>query len=180
MADLNQVLTQVATTNATNQTGGQTQTGSMTQSQTPYYTPTQLGMQGQAQNLMQQILQGNLQQFGPTQATYDAANAMFQQRQAPKLAAMHGSGSPVLNSALQDLNLQLAGQFSQTAMPQALSAYNAAAQYAFNPTGFQNVGNQNQTTNQQMQTNQDQLQKNTDVGGILGTILNGLGGILGG
>lgn len=179
MADLNQVLTQVATTNATNQTSGQQQTGTTTQTETPFFTPQQLQMQGQAQNLMQQILQGNLQQFGPTQATYDAANAMFQQRQAPKLAAMHGSGSPVLNAALQDLNLQLAGQFSQTAMPQALGAYNAAAQYAFNPTGYNRSGVQNTNMNQQMQTNQDQLQRNIDTGGILGTILNSLGGILG-
>lgn len=180
MADLNSVLTTVATNGTTATNGAQNQTGTTTQSQTPYFTQQQLGMQGQANNLLQQILSGNLQQFGPTQATYDAANAMFNQRQLPKLAAIHGSGSPALNAAAQDLNLQLAGQFSQTAMPQALNAYNAVAQYAFNPTGYSNTANQNQATTQNQNTTVDQLQKNTDVGGVLGTILNGLGGLLGG
>lgn len=180
MADLNSVLTQVSTNGTTNQQGTNAQQGTTTQSRTPYFTPQQLQMQGQAQNLMQQILTGNLQQFGPTQATYDAANANFNQHALPKLAAIHGSGSPTLNAAAQDLNLQLAGQFSQQAPAQALSAYNAAAQYAFNPTGYNNTGNQNNVTNQNMNTTQNQLQKNQDTGGILGSILNGIGGILGG
>lgn len=177
MADLNQVLTTVATNGTTNQTGAQNQTGNTTQSQTPYFTQNQLNMQGQAQNLMQQILTGNLQQFGPTQATYDAANAMFQQRQAPKLAAIHGSGSPALNSALQDLNVQLAGMFSQQAPQQATNLFNAIAQYGFQPTGYNNTGNQTQNTTQNTNTQQNQTQNNTDVGGILGSILSGIGGI---
>lgn len=177
MADLNQVLTTVATTGNTNQTGSQNQTGNTTQSQTPYFTQNQLNMQGQAQNLMQQILTGNLQQFGPTQATYDAANAMFQQRQAPKLAAIHGSGSPAINSAMQDLNLQLAGMFSQQAPQQATNLFNAIAQYGFQPTGYNNTGNQTQNTTQNTNTAQQQNQTNTDVGGVLGSVLSGIGGI---
>lgn len=172
MADLNHVLTQVATNNATNQNGSQ----STNQSQTPYFTPTQIGMQGQAQNLMQQILTGQVQNMGPTQQMLDAGNALFNQRQLPKLAAIHGSGSPALNAAQQDFNLQLLSQVLPQQQQFAQNAYNSLAGYAFNPTGFQNQGNQNQ----QMQTDQKQMQKNTDTGGILGTILNGLGGILGG
>lgn len=177
MADLNQVLTTVATNGTTNQTGGQQQTGATNQSQTPYFTQNQLNMQGQAQNLMQQILTGNLQQFGPTQATYDAANAMFQQRQAPSLAAMHGSGSPAINSALQDLNVQLAGQVFSQAPQQATNLFNAIAQYGFQPTGYNNTGNQTQNTTQNTSTQQNQMQTNTDVGGVIGSVLNSVGNI---
>lgn len=204
MADLNQVLTQVATNQNTNQSGSQNTTqssnqfgsqsmsGNASQQQTPYYTQGQLDMQGQAGNLMQQILQGNIQNLGPTQAQLDAGNALFNQRILPKLSAVHGSGSPALNAANQDFNLQLLAQTFPQQQQFAQNAYNSLAQFAFNPTGWQQQSNQNSTQNnsatsnslsntiQNMLTQSNGTQTNTDVGGMLGSILSSLSGILGG
>jgi hypothetical protein len=179
MAELGQVLTRVDNSGSQVLNGGQTQTGQTTQAQTPFYTDTQLGMRGQANNLMQQLLTGQTDQFGLPQASWDAANANFDKRTAPGLAAIHGSGSPTIAAAQQDLNVQLAGLSGQMQTQNGLNAYHAAAQYAFQPTGFNNSANQNTNMNQNQNTSTNSTQTNTDVGSILGTILGGAAPLFG-
>jgi len=151
---------------------GQTNTAN-SQSQLPVFTQGQLGLQGQAGDLMNQILTGNTTQFGLPQATYDAAFANFNQYQAPQLAAQHGSGSPAIGAAMQNLQLQLAGMAGQNQTQNALNTFNSAAQYAFQPVGQNNnaIGSQfqNQVNNGTQNTNTNTL--TTDIGGLLGGTL---------
>jgi hypothetical protein len=141
------------------------------------YTPGQQALQQQGANFISSILGGGAvpQQFGLPQVVYDAAFANFNKYQAPMLAAQLGSGSPAINAAMQELQLQLAAQGAKNALPGALDAFKAASNFAFNPIGQTGTSNQLQNTQQQQTSNQ----VTADIGGLLGALpgfLTSLGG----
>lgn len=106
------------------------------------FTPAQQGLQGQSLGFISSLLGGSLPQafssFVFPQEIRDAAFQDFNRYRAPQLAAIHGAGTPVINAALQDLQLRLAAQAAERAqgvVPQAVNAFEAAARFAFTPTG---------------------------------------------
>lgn len=130
-------------TTITNSTGNETENSTVNQLantkdlQMNQFTGQQQGLQNQSLGFIGSILSGQSPppNFGMPQVVYDAAMANFNKYQAPMLAAQHGAGSPVINSAMQELQLQLAGQGAQRSMGNALDAYRMAANYAFAPAG---------------------------------------------
>lgn len=155
------------------QKGTQAQTG--TAGNRPYFTPIQEQLQGQSGALMSKILSGNVQEFGLPQAAHDAAWFNFNKQQLPQLSAIHGSGSPVINSAQQELQLQLAGLSGRMAMPQALDAFRAAGAFAFNPTGNNTTDTRNQNTTTDTNTTGYRMDNVVNSGGLLGSLLQGIG-----
>lgn len=164
-------------TTTTNTNASQTGTGleSQTQSgtQLPYFTPIQQALQGQAGQMAGGLATGDISQnFGLPQSVYDAAMFNFNKYQAPQLAAQYGAGSPTINSAMQELQLQLAGQSGQQAMGNYINAYDAAARYAFSPTGNMTSNNQIQTQNTQANNTGSGLSTSTDPFQALASVLN--------
>lgn len=136
------------------------------QSQTPIFTQAQLDAQGSVNDLLNQIMSGNVQQFGPPQEAFDALAANHEMYVAPQQAAVHGAGSPVMAASLDNAMVQLAGQYANIQMPNAINAFNSAAAYAFSPVG-QDVTSSGQSTQAQTATRNDNALI-TDVGGVLG------------
>lgn len=131
-----------------NQTSNTNYNNNATGNQMNQFTAGQQAMQGQVGDLYQQILSGNLQNFGLDKATRDAAWYDFQQNQLPILAAQNGVGSPALNAAAEQLNLRLAGMSGQQAVPQATTLANSMANTAYTPVGYNTSNQSNQIQNQ--------------------------------
>lgn len=134
----------------TQRTEQQQQQTQQNQQQANVYTGAQQALQGQALDQGSQIMQGNINpNMGLPQSVWDAAMFNFNKYNAPLLAAQHGAGSPAINSAMQELNLNLAAQSGQNAVSNSINAMDAAAKYAFTPVGSNamNTGAQQQTGN---------------------------------
>lgn len=178
------------TTNATQQLGSTTMAGNTNQlgfnNSANQYNSTQLGLQGLAGNYMRNLLvTGQPGPFQPNEGMATYANYLFNKNVAPRIAASHGSNSPALWGAQQELNLGLAAQGQQQAFQQGLSAYQMASDYAYRPIGVNSSAssntNQSQNTIQQQNSNQQQQTKQTTVdgGGLLdfgASTLQGLAG----
>lgn len=101
------------------------------------YTPAQESMQNQALGGISGLLSGGSisENFGLPESVRQAAWFDFNKYQAPQLATQYGAGSPAINSAMQELNLKLAGMGGQQAMSNGLNAYRTGLEYAFRETG---------------------------------------------
>lgn len=152
-------------------------TNAGTSANRPYFTANQEAMQGQAMGLMNRILTGNVQEFGLPRAAYESAWYDFNKQQMPQLSAIYGSGSPVINSAQQELQLHLAGLSGRMAMPQAMDAFRALGSFAFQPTGNNTVDSRQQQTNTATDTTGYRMENTINSGGLLGSLLQGLGGM---
>jgi hypothetical protein len=158
--------------NQTNRTDQGAQAGQQAGQQLNVYSPEQQALQGQVLQQGNNLLTGNISPtFGVPQSVYDAAMFNFNKYQAPQLAAQYGTGSPAINSAMQELQLQLASQSGQKAVSNSISAYQAAADYAFRPQGQ----TQQQTNNQTNQSTSGQTNWGLDTGALLNTALNATG-----
>lgn len=138
--------------------------------QSNQYTAQQQAMQSQGLSGLAGIMAGGSvpSNFGLPQSVYDAAFANFNQYQAPLLAAQNGAGSPAINSAMQNLQLQLAGLAGSNAMSNFNSIYSAGLNYAFQPIGQASAQNTTGTFNQ--------VDNQTQTGFDYGNFLGGIGG----
>lgn len=132
------------------------------------FSDPQKALQGQSLGFISNLLGGSSvpQNFGLPQVVYDAAMANFNKYHAPQLAAIHGSGSPTINSAMQELQLQLAAQGAKVAVGNAIDAFQAAAQWAFTPIGT------DKTTTSTLNEDVSGRQTGVDIGGILQGVVN--------
>lgn len=159
----------------TQRTEQQQQQTAQSQQQANVYTGAQQALQNQALAQGSQIMQGNINpSFGLPQSVWDAAMFNFNKYNAPLLAAQHGAGSPAINSAMQELNLNLAAQSGQNAVSNSLNALDTAAKYAFTPVG----SNAMNTGTQQQQGSSNQTSWGIDTGATMQALydLLGLGG----
>lgn len=132
------------------------------------YTPQQQALQSQGLSGLAGVMAGGSvpANFGLPQSVYDAAFANFNQYQVPQLAAQHGAGSPVINSAAQNLQVQLAGLSGQQAMSNFKGIYDTGLQYAFRPAGT----NSNTTLANTFDRTFNQAETGIDYGNYLGGV----------
>ena len=111
------------------------------------YSDAQRAAQNQALSSLGQVLSGGSipSNFGLPQASWDAAIHNWQKNTAPMLTAQHGSGTPALNSSMEELLLQLAGMSGQNAMSNYQGIANSLGQFAFQPQGNQEMVNEART-----------------------------------
>lgn len=140
------------------------------------YTAAQQAAQGQALNSLSSVLAGGSipSSFGLPQSVYDAAFANFNKFQAPLLAAQHGSGTPAINSAMQELQLQLAGMAGQNAASNFQGFANTLGHYAFTPVGQDTGATRAANTNTVTNTSRNEV--GFDAGGALAALTQILGG----
>ena len=111
------------------------------------YSDAQRAAQNQALSSLGQVLAGGSipSNFGLPQSAWDAATHNWQKNTAPLLTAQHGSGTPALNSSMEELLLQLAGMSGQQAMSNYQGLANSLGQFAFQPQGNQEQVNEART-----------------------------------
>lgn len=161
-------------TNGTQNTDGNSSGQAMNQ-----YTGQQQGLQGQALGFIQDILAGKSapSNMGLPQNVWDTAMFNFNKYQAPQWAAQHGAGSPLINSAMQELMLNLSSQSGQMAMDNSIRAFDQAANWAFKPIGTIQNDSQSQTANTFSQMNETVDKTQLDPGSLFSGIAN-LAGLL--
>lgn len=140
-----------------------------TSQQRNQYTAGQQLLQDQSTAFISNLLSGGSApaSMGLPQSAYDAAFYNLNKYQIPQLSAQFGAGSPAINSAMQELNLNLAALAGQNSMSNSLSAYNLAAEYSLRPVGSneQSAGVRQTTEDMQQST------QGIDYGGALEAVL---------
>lgn len=179
----NTVQTQQTAQTQNQQTQGSAQSaGTGVQSNT--YAPWQSNLQNLASGYITNMLsQGP--QMQNQQQQLDYANLQFDRLEAPRLAQTYGPGSPVINSSRQIMNLGMLANLGQQANANNLNVYNAAMNYAMNPTGSLTSSTQGTTQNQNVASNQNTMtnaltkQTTTDTGGLLDVVGSTIGNLAG-
>lgn len=101
------------------------------------YTSGQTALQNQALQGLSGLLRGESQPVANAlnKSAFDYAIQQWQKQGAPSLAAVHGAGSPTIDSAFQEMLLGVAAQQGNMASKNTLDAFNLAANWAFQPVG---------------------------------------------
>jgi len=148
-----------------------TQTDTTNQNQLNLYNPGQQSLQGQLANSYSGLITGDVPEgFGLPDAVRQKAWLDFNQHQAPLLAARHGAGAPAIDSAAAQLNLGLAAADGQNAHRNAIGAYQAASNMAFQRIGQDNTSSNTRQANEQLGQNTYGVDLGAAAAAILGLL----------
>jgi hypothetical protein len=177
-ADWSNLLTTQDLTRQEQSQGTGTQDTTRTIGQQNLYTPGQQALQAAMPGYLQNFMTGNYnaERVGLPRNVWDTAIYEHQKNVEPQLAAIHGSGSPVQQSSMDELLMKLAAMGSQQASANYLGGLGAMQNYAFNAVGQNQQEAANQATAQQATSNLQQHQTSTDIGGLAGVVNNFLAG----